>query len=229
MLHHVIITIIIACVPPSPMHTQLIVWYDTGTIEFTSRAVEDCKRFKEPNTPGDCLYAEKNAKKFLRRGTIARITKTILQAAAEGKLDLVEGALKKGWSLKRDPFDVVKDDPYADIEYDRSWSDPQYELVHDENFENYGSTALHRAAIFDNGECTEKVCKVVIDAGWDCQKLTRMVTHRQMMHMLLVMSISIVYPVEARQEINYKMPVNMFLQKEIVVCVCVYSLFFNTK
>ena len=53
-------------------------------------------------------------------------------AAAEGKLDLVEGALKKGWSLKRDPFDVVKDDPYADIEYDRSWSDPQYELVHDE-------------------------------------------------------------------------------------------------
>ena len=125
--------------------------------------------------PATALMPKRNFKKFPRRGTIASDDQNdaLWWAAAEGKLDLVEGALKKGWSLKRDPFDVVKDDPYADIEYDRSWSDPQYELVHDENFENYGSTALHRAAIFDNGENTEKVCKMLIDAGWDCKKIDK--------------------------------------------------------
>ena len=85
-------------------------------------------------------------------------------AAAEGQLKLVEGALKKGWSLKRDPFDPEKDDPYAGIEYQRDWSDPNYEHFPQET---YGSTALHRAAIFDNGENTEKICKILIDAGWN--------------------------------------------------------------
>eukprot|EP00943_MAST-04B_sp_MAST-4B-sp1_P001940 g1940.t1 len=63
-----------------------------------------------------------------------------------GQLKLVEGALKRGWSLKRDPFDVEKDDPYADVEYNRI------------------------AALFDNGELTEKICKMLIDAGWDCSQ-----------------------------------------------------------
>ena len=68
-------------------------------------------------------------------------------------------------------------------------SDPQYELVHDENFENYGSTVLHRAAIFDNGEVLKRFARCLLMQDGIAKKLTRMVTHRQMMHMLLVMSI----------------------------------------
>ena len=98
---------------------------------------------------------KRNFKTYPKRHNIASEDQNdaLWWAAAEGQLKLVEGALKKGWSLKRDPFEVEKDDPYAGIEYQRDWSDPNYEHFPQET---YGSTALHRAAIFDNGENTEK-------------------------------------------------------------------------
>ena len=92
------------------------------------------------------------------------------------------------WSLS-DPFDVVKDDPYADIEYDRSWSDPQYELVHDENFETTDQRHCIEQQFLTMASAPKRFARCLLMQDGDCQKLTRMVTHRQMMHMLLVMSI----------------------------------------
>ena len=103
---------------------------------------------------------KRNFKTYPKRHNIASEDQNdaLWWAAAEGQLKLVEGALKKGWSLKRDPFDPEKDDPYAGIEYQRDWSDPNYEHFPQET---YGSTALHRAAIFDNGENTEKILELI--------------------------------------------------------------------
>ena len=86
-------------------------------------------------------------------------------AACEGKTRLVQGALQKGWELVRDPFDVEKGDPYADIEYQRDWADPKYEtlIFGPQEIEKYMSTALHRAAIFNH----EEIAFHLIEAGWN--------------------------------------------------------------
>ena len=133
---------------------------------------------------------KRNFKKFPRRGTIASDDQNdaLWWAAAEGKLDLVEGALKKGWSLKRDPFDVVKDDPYAGIEYDRAWSDPQYELVMMKTLKTTDQRHCIEQQFLTMASAPKRFARCLLMQDGIAKKLTRMVTHRQMM-LLLVMSI----------------------------------------
>ena len=64
-------------------------------------------------------------------------------AAADGKSKLVELALRRGCELKRDVFEVVKGDPYANLEYSRDWTEPNYGYYIEANQNKYHSSALH--------------------------------------------------------------------------------------
>ena len=113
------------------------------------------------------MPGKRDLKKFPVRGNKATddMNDALWWAACEGKSNLVQGALTKGWELVRDPFDVEKGDPYADIEYQRDWADPKYETIEfgPQDVEKYKSTALHRAAIFDQAE----IAFLLIEAGWN--------------------------------------------------------------
>ena len=67
---------------------------------------------------------KRNFKTYPKRHNVASEDQNdaLWWAAAEGQLKLVEGALKKGWSLKRDPFDPEKIPSY-DIKTNRFYED----------------------------------------------------------------------------------------------------------